>query len=128
MEDVFDDAREKYTDFDNVIKNPNIPITKDMVIALSELENAGEVAYFLATNEEKAKEISQLSPYKQAIELAKIEAKLNVKPNKKVSNAPDPIDPVKPNGDVSKTDPSKMSFAEYEQYMNKQENKKSKFW
>lgn len=128
LEDVFDDAREKYTDFDNVIKNPNIPITKDMVIALSELENAGEVAYFLATNEEKAKEISQLSPYKQAIELAKIEAKLNVKPNKKVSNAPDPIDPVKPNGDVSKTDPSKMSFAEYEQYMNKQENKKSKFW
>lgn len=128
LEDVFDDAREKYTDFDNVIKNPNIPITKDMVIALSELENAGDVAYFLATNEEKAKEISQLSPYKQAIELAKIEAKLNVKPNKKVSNAPDPIDPVKPNGDVSKTDPSKMSFAEYEQYMNKQENKKSKFW
>lgn len=128
LEDVFDDAREKYTDFDNVIKNPNIPITKDMVIALSELENAGDVAYFLATNEEKAKEISQLSPYKQAIELAKIESKLNAKPNKKVSNAPDPIDPVKPNGDVSKTDPSKMSFAEYEQYMNKQENKKSKFW
>lgn len=128
LEDVFDDAREKYTDFDNVIKNPNIPITKDMVIALSELENAGEVAYFLATNEETAKEISQLSPYKQAIELAKIESKLNAKPNKKVSNAPDPIDPVKPNGDVSKTDPSKMSFAEYEQYMNKQENKKSKFW
>lgn len=128
LEDVFDDAREKYKDFDNAIKNPNIPITKDMVIALSELENAGDVAYYLATNESKAKEISQLTPTKQAIELAKIETKLNAKPTKKVSNAPEPIDPVKPTGDVSNTDPSKMSYAEYEQYMNKQESKKSKFW
>lgn len=128
LDDLFDDVREKYKDFDNVIKNPNVPITKDMVIALSELEKAGEVAYYLATNEEKAKEISQLTPYKQAIELAKIEEKLLLKPTKKVSNAPEPIDPVKPNGDVSKTDPSKMSFAEYEAYMNKQDGKKSKFW
>lgn len=128
LDDNFDDAREKYKDFDNAIKNPNIPITRDMVIALSELEDAGDVAYYLATNENEAKRIAGLSAYKQAIELGKLETKLKLKPTKKTSQAPDPIDPVKPTGDATKTDPSKMSYREFEMMRNKEENKKSKYW
>ena len=126
LDDAFDDTREMYKDFDDVIKNPNVPFTNEMLEVLSELDNAGEVTYFLAKHKDEVVRISQLSMAKQAIELGKIEVKLLAKPTKRTTSAPDPIDPVVPKGDTTEKDVSKMSFKEYEAYMNKQT--KSKFW
>jgi hypothetical protein len=52
------------------------------------------VTYFLAKNLKEARRISILSPRKRAVELGKIEAKLNTKPVKPISKAPPPINPV----------------------------------
>ena len=129
LDDLFEDAREKYSDFDKVVRNPDIPVTRDMVLALSEIDNAGEVAYHLANNEKLVKDIAKLSPYRQAIELGKISDKLLNPPKaeKKVTKAPEPISPVGSGGDVTQKDPSKMSFKEYEAYM-KTQTKKNGFW
>ena len=127
LDDTFDEAREKYTDFDAVVTDPKAIITKEMVIALSDIDNAGEVAYYLAKNKDKAEAISKLSYTKQAVELGRLSDKLIAQPQKKVTNAPDPIEPVAGGGDVIQKDPSKMSFKEYETYMNNQTRKKG-FW
>lgn len=129
LDDVFDDARDKYDDFDNVIRNPQVNITRDMVLTLSELENAGEVAYYLAQHAKESSKIAELSPYKQAIELGKLSDKLLNPPKveKKTTKAPEPISPVGSGGDVTQKDPSKMSFKEYEAYM-KSQTKKNGFW
>lgn len=129
LDDVFEDARDKYNDFDDVIRNPQVNITRDMVLTLSELENAGEVAYYLAQHAKESSKIAELSPYKQAIELGKLSDKLlnPVKVEKKTTKAPDPISPVGSGGDVTTKDPSKMSFKEYEAFMNSQAKKKG-FW
>lgn len=129
LDDVFDDARDKYDDFDDVIRNPQVNITRDMVLTLSELDNAGEVAYYLAQHSKESSKIAELSPYRQAIELGKLSDKLLNPPKveKKTTKAPEPISPVGSGGDVTQKDPSKMSFKEYEAYM-KSQTKKNGFW
>lgn len=131
LDDVFDEAREKYEDFDKVVLDNSLPFTPTMVVALTELESAGEIAYYLAQHKDELKEIAKLTPTKQVIALDKVADKLRnpIKVEKKVTKAPDPINPVQAKGDVSnERDPSKMSFKEYEAYMNNQTRNKKGFW
>lgn len=127
LDDAFDDSREKYKDFDEVVSDPKVPFTTTMVQALAETDNAGEVAYYLAKNKKEVERIAQLSPLKQAIELGKVADKLSQPIEKKVTKAPEPINPVQAKGDAQGKDVSKMSYSEYEAYMNSQSKKKG-FW
>jgi hypothetical protein len=110
-------AREKYDDFDALAFNPQLPITDAMAATLKASENGAELAYYLGQHPEEASRIARLSPFLQAKELGRIEAKLpqaEAKPNppaKKTSSAPAPIDPVKPKGSggfVDTTDPKSL--------------------
>lgn len=88
-------VREKYSDFDQVAYNPNLPITHAMAQAIQSSDIGPEVAYHLGANPKEADRISRLSPILQAKEIGKIEAKLAADPPvKKTSNAPSPISPV----------------------------------
>ena len=88
-------VRDKYDDYDQVARNPNVPITEVMAEAIYASEVGPEVAYYLGTNIKEAARISRLSPFLQAKEIGKIEAKLaSDPPVKKTSNAPAPISPV----------------------------------
>lgn len=88
-------AREKYDDFEQVVYNPNLPITDSMAEAIQSSDVGPDVAYYLATNIKEADRISRLSPILQAREIGKIEAKLaDAPPVKKTTNAPAPISPV----------------------------------
>lgn len=88
-------VRDKYDDFDQVARNPNVPITEVMAEAIYASEVGPEVAYYLGSNVKEASRISRLSPFLQAKEIGKIEAKLAADPPvKKTSNAPAPITPV----------------------------------
>ncbi len=105
-------AMEKYGDYDVVVKNnPALPITPTMADVIKRSDMGGDVAYHLGTNPREAERIAKLSPFLQAKELGRIEAKLAANPPeiKKPSNAPEPIKPVKPMGDTSRvydtTDP-----------------------
>lgn len=88
-------VRDKYDDYDQVARNPNVPITEVMAEAIYASEVGPEVAYYLGTNIKEAARISRLTPFLQAKEIGKIEAKLaSDPPVKKTSNAPAPISPV----------------------------------
>jgi hypothetical protein len=88
-------VRDKYDDYDQVARNPNVPITEVMAEAIYESDVGPEVAYYLGSNVKEAARISRLSPFMQAKEIGKIEARLaSDPPVKKTSNAPAPISPV----------------------------------
>lgn len=90
-----EEVRSKYDDFEQVAYNPSLPITNVMAEAIQSSDIGPEVAYFLGTNPKEAERISRLTPYVQAKEIGKIEAKLaDNPPVKKTSSAPTPITPV----------------------------------
>lgn len=93
--DKEEEVRTKYDDFDQVAYNPQLPITDVMAETIRASEVGPEVAYFLGSNPKEADRISRLSPFLQAKEIGKIEAKLaDAPPVKKTSSAPAPIVPV----------------------------------
>ena len=93
--DKEEEVRSKYDDFDQVAYNPNLPITDVMAETIRASEIGPELAYHLGSNPEEAKRIARLSPFLQAKEIGKIEAKLAENPPvKKTSSAPAPITPV----------------------------------
>lgn len=89
---------EKYPDYHQVTRNPNLPITTEMARVIQESDQGPEVAYYLGKNPQEAARIAQLSPFLQAKEIGRIEAKLSLPAPKKTSSAPEPITPVTPNG------------------------------
>jgi hypothetical protein len=89
-------ARDKYDDFEQVAYNPNLPITNVMAETIQHSDIGPDLAYYLGSNPKDADRISRLSPYMQAKEIGKIEAKLaDNPPVKKTTSAPAPISPVK---------------------------------
>jgi hypothetical protein len=88
-------ARDKYDDFEQVAYNPNLPITNVMAETIQHSDIGPELAYYLGTNPKDAERISRLSPYMQAKEIGRIEAKLaDNPPVKRTTSAPAPISPV----------------------------------
>ena len=88
-------ARDKYEDFEQVAYNPNLRITDVMAQTIQASDLGPDLAYFLGSNPKEADRISRLSPYLQAKEIGKIEAKLSDNPPaKRTSSAPAPIAPV----------------------------------
>ena len=94
-----EEARGKYEDFEQVAYNPNLPITTVMAETIQASDIGPDVAYYLGANPKEADRISRLSPYLQAKEIGKIEAKLSDNPPvKKTTSAPPPIAPISGRG------------------------------
>ena len=108
-------ARGRYQDFDAVVFNPNAPISPDVANIISESEVGADLAYFLGSNPETAREISSLSPIEAARHLGRIEATLTAPQPKTETTAPKPIAPVSGGMSAGK-DPEKMTMPEYRKY------------
>lgn len=114
VESVSADFQERVTkvaptleNFEEVAFNPKLSVTDHMANTIQQLERGPEVLFTLGKNPEEARRIAGLSPYLQAIELGRIEARLpEPKPAKKQSSAPEPINPVNAGG--SSTNPAVM--------------------
>lgn len=90
-----EEARNKYEDFEQVAYNPQLRITEVMAQTIQASDVGPDVAYYLGANPKEADRISRLSPFLQAKEIGRIEAKLvSDPPTKKTTSAPAPIKPV----------------------------------
>jgi len=88
-------ARDKYDDFEQVAYNPKLSITNVMAETIQSSEIGPELAYYLGSNPKDSDRIARLTPFMQAKEIGKIEAKLAAEPPmKRTTSAPAPISPV----------------------------------
>lgn len=122
---VIQDGAEAYDDFEELTRDPKLALTEAVLADVLESEQATDVIYHLAQNQEKTLEIAQMTPRARLKALAKIELELETKPNvvkKKVSSAPDPITPV--NGNSSRPaslDDDNLSYEDHEKILNSQQ-------
>ncbi len=92
-----DKGFEKHPDFQEVVFNPNVPITEAVVQALSGCDNAADIVYYLGQNPKEANRIASLSPIDAGREIGKLEIKLSgpeLAPQRTQTRAPEPTKPV----------------------------------
>jgi len=109
-------AREKYDDFEQVVYNRNLPITDVMAQTIQASDVGPDVAYYLGSNPKEADRIARLSPFLQAKEIGRIEAKIAENPPvKRSTSAPPPIKPVTAKSSsapvLDTTDPRSMKMS-----------------
>lgn len=126
-----DSWSDKPKDFGEVAFNEEVAISQEMVVALGDLSEPAKVLYWLGQNPDRAMDIASMTQRKAAVELAKIEATEELAPakkasSKKVTEAPEPINPVDGTS-VPDQDLTKMSFKDYKAKMDKEEGE-SRFW
>ena len=128
-----EEARSKYDDFEQVVYNPQLPVTQVMAQTIQASDIGPEIAYYLGTNPKDAERISKMSPFLQAKEIGKIEAKLaDNPPTKKPSSAPAPIAPVTPRGSNGKTldttDPRSVKEMSTSEWIEAERQRQIKKW
>jgi len=107
-----EEAKQRYPDFDQVARNPTLPISKALGEQITASDVAGDLAYYLGKNPEQAARLSSLPPVEMARAIGRIEQQVSAPQPKTVSTAPQPISPVKPKA-TPVLDPSKMSYADF---------------
>jgi type II secretory pathway pseudopilin PulG len=98
----------------------SLPLTTPVAQAIIDSDIAPQLMAHLANNPSEATRIANLTPARQAAEIGKLEAKLQVTKDIKASSAPPPIKPVGSRGGNTAGDPSRMSMDEYSAYRSKQ--------
>lgn len=115
LSDSYDNiaVQAEQADFHDVVSNPKVPITRDMILAASESEHAADILYHLGKNPEEAERLSNLSATAVMREVGRLEAGIEAgtlvvkaAPAQTTSSAPEPINPVKTGG---KPNPSGLS-------------------
>lgn len=114
-------ARDKYSDFDEVIESAEQPITPVIAHALKVSAIGGDIGYYLAKNPSEMERLAKLDPFTTAVEIGKLEAKLTqpTPEKKEASKAPEPITPVGGKSEVKK-DPSQMTDKEFAEWRRRQ--------
>lgn len=115
----FEAGASKYSDFEELVGDPDLPITQAMAEVMAESDVGADLAYYLAKNPKEAARIARLSAVGAARELGKLEAKLPTLAAPAVSKAPPPVAPVKGAAGGEK-DPSQMTDAEFNAWRQKQ--------
>lgn len=113
-----EEARTRYADFDQIVKNPDVPITERMVDMFASSDVAADIAYRLASDRTLAAEIAQMSDIDMARAIGRLEATVSAPKPRTQSSAPEPITPVRPTASPVK-DPDKMTPAEYRAWREK---------
>ena len=116
-------ARQAYGDFDDVVQDPDLPISQAMAESIMRSTNGADVAYYLGKNPDQAARIASLDPFSAAVEIGRIAATVVRPQPRKTSNAPPPIQPVGARA-TPVTDPDKMSADEWIKWRNGQLKKR----
>lgn len=133
LELKFDDTRDIHEDFDDLVRKPldegGPALSQTMLEAINEFDNAGDVTYELAKNVTESIRIANLKPMKQILEINKLSAKLTKEAEKakdvktvgkKVTNAPDPINPLGGGDTPTNSLADAQSYGDYQKMRSKQ--------
>lgn len=82
--------RAEHPDYDQVTRNPALPITKAMAEEIAETDNPPAVAYYLGQNPQEAAAIAQMSERAMSRAIGRIEARLSAPPASNQSRQPEP--------------------------------------
>lgn len=129
------EASDRYPDFEQVVYDPSLPLTQEMIRAASETESVADVLYHLGKNREEAQRLSQLNGTSLVREMGRIEARLEAQKEQKgsgeqpaegASGAPEPISTV--GGSRAKRDPKpdEMSTEQWMRWRQEQINRKQR--
>lgn len=110
--------RANFEDFEDVAYGHSF-MDMDLAEQIFEMDKGPEVAYHLGSNLDEAERIFALTPVQRARELTKLEFQVEALAPKKVSDAPDPINPLG-SSEAIQTDPDKMNADEWQAWRNKQ--------
>ena len=119
------EATAKYEDFEEVVGRDDLLIPQVAQLAIYELDNGAEVAYYLAKHPEQLEKLVEMnsdSLIKVVAEVTRISDRLKGSPETKrpVSNAPNPIKPVGGAATRSATPIDKLPFDQYVKAREKQ--------
>jgi DNA anti-recombination protein RmuC len=106
-----DSLRELHKEVGDFVNRDGTP-TQFMEAVLEVSDKPSELLKYLGDNPDISEELANLSPYKLAKKLDRIEREMADDPKSKISSAPKPIEPVK-SGGKAKKDPSDMTFDEF---------------
>ena len=131
--DKEEEARAKYDDFEQVAYNPQLRITDVMAQTIQASDIGPELAYHLGSNPKEADRISRLTPFLQAKEIGKIEAKLAANPPlPRTTSAPTPITPVTArtsgNPSYDTTDPRSVKAMSTSEWIEAERQRQMKKW
>jgi hypothetical protein len=125
----------QFGDFEEIVTDPIVPLTKDILRAVRASKDIphAEIIYYLGKNIRETAKISRLTPEAMSREIGAIADRIAAdkakakepgtqpepRPQKRISTAPPPINPVRGASAVVTKDPSLMSNAEYREYRRK---------
>jgi len=109
--EVFNERAAALGDDDFAEKANAIPeLPSGVASAIMELENGAEMVQHLYTHLDKADALANMTPMAAMMELGKLSASMSVKPEIKISAAPDPIEPVSAGSVLSSDIDTEMSI------------------
>ena len=114
-------ARAEHDDWDEVVGNPDVKIPQVVQVAVIEMDNGPDVAYYLGQNPEICDELMEMSPVRAVATIGAIADSLaddepSSPPPKRKSNAPEPITPV---GGSAKSARPLSEINDADEYMKK---------
>ena len=131
LEEISEKGQDKYEDYSTVVFDKDLVLTQGMVETALLTDIAEDILYYLGKNPDISAAIGEMPALRAAKEIGKIEARLVAEkkkpdekkadppaPAKKLTQTPEPIDPVRSTGAIDK-DPSQMSAKEYRAWREK---------
>lgn len=118
--EAFEDGKEDYKDFEELVRAPDLQLSESLLNEALDSETPSDVLYYLASNKELTRKISSLDERGIKKEILKIELALENKQtvSKKVTNAPEPINPLNGGTEAVRTINDAKSYTEYENLRN----------
>ena len=83
-----DKAKAQYSDFDDVVKSANTVVSNEIRDSILESDVGPQILYFLASDEDFAKKLTEMPVIKALREIGKLEARFERKEEPKVATAP----------------------------------------
>lgn len=121
FEKNLDEKRANFEDFEDVAYGHQF-MDLDLAEQIFEMDKGPEVAYHLGSHLDEAARIFALQPVQRARELTKLEFQVEALAPKKVSDAPDPLNPLGNNEkvDVNGKDGENLTTDEWQAWRNQQ--------